>query len=184
MLSFQQFLSFSIIDSINACLKVYQSFHRQRFPSNLEGFSDFVDWFVKSLRRLIWYPLHYWLDMKSHYEEHKTTCLKLPGSLHQLDEKMQTKRGFKTFILNKYNIICAYFKKTNTCLCIHFWLACPMRNNFPKRPLGAPLHTLLNFLDVPVGFVPPSPHLRQCIALFAVAEGWLLLDIGWFVLFF
>ena len=29
-----------------------------------------------------------------------------------------------------------------------------------------------------------SSHLRQCIALFAVAEGWLLLDIGWFVLFF
>ena len=27
------------------------------------------------------------------------------------------------------------------------------------------------------------PHLRLCIALFAVAEGWLLLDIGWFVLF-
>ena len=28
------------------------------------------------------------------------------------------------------------------------------------------------------------PHLSQCIALFAVAEGWLLLDIGWIVLFF
>ena len=27
-------------------------------------------------------------------------------------------------------------------------------------------------------------HLRQCIALFAVVEGWLLLDIGLFVLFF
>ena len=25
---------------------------------------------------------------------------------------------------------------------------------------------------------PPPPHLRQCNALFAVAEGWLLLDIG------
>ena len=32
-------------------------------------------------------------------------------------------------------------------------------------------------------FCIPHPHLRQCIALFAVAEGWLLLDIGWFVLF-
>ena len=29
----------------------------------------------------------------------------------------------------------------------------------------------------------PTPHLRQCIALFAFAKGWLLLDIGWFVLF-
>ena len=28
------------------------------------------------------------------------------------------------------------------------------------------------------------PILRLCYALFAVAEGWLLLDIGWFVLFF
>ena len=30
---------------------------------------------------------------------------------------------------------------------------------------------------------PPPPMLRLYIALFAVAEGWLLLDIGWFVLF-
>ena len=28
------------------------------------------------------------------------------------------------------------------------------------------------------------PNLRQYIALFAVAKGWLLLDIGWFFLFF
>ena len=33
----------------------------------------------------------------------------------------------------------------------------------------------------PIGFVPP--HLRQFIALFAVAEGCLFLDIEWFVLF-
>ena len=37
--------------------------------------------------------------------------------------------------------------------------------------------------DVPVGFEPPPPILRLNIAYFAVAEGWLLLDIGWFVLF-
>ena len=29
----------------------------------------------------------------------------------------------------------------------------------------------------------PLPMLRLCIALFAVSEGWLLLDIGLFVLF-
>ena len=29
-----------------------------------------------------------------------------------------------------------------------------------------------------------TPFLRQCLVLFAVAKGWLLLDIGWFVLFF
>ena len=56
-----------------------------------------------------------------------------------------------------------------------------MRNKFPKRPSSAPLHTSSKFVNVPVGF-EPSP-LRQCIALFAVAEGLLLLDIGRFVLF-
>ena len=30
---------------------------------------------------------------------------------------------------------------------------------------------------------PPSPNLRLNIAYFAVTEGWLLLDIGWSVLF-
>ena len=58
-----------------------------------------------------------------------------------------------------------------------------MRNYFPKRPSGAPLHSLSKLYDVPVGFVTP-PILRLNIAYFAVAEGWLLLDIGWFVLFF
>ena len=33
-----------------------------------------------------------------------------------------------------------------------------------------------------MNFVHPF-HLSQCIDLIAVAEGWLLLDIGWFVLF-
>ena len=51
-----------------------------------------------------------------------------------------------------------------------------MRNNFPKRPSGVPLHTLSKLYDVPVGFV--SPHLRQCFALFAVSKGWMLSDIG------
>ena len=37
------------------------------------------------------------------------------------------------------------------------------------RSSGAPLHTLSKLYDVPVGFVTPT--------LFAVTEGWLLLDI-------
>ena len=57
-------------------------------------------------------------------------------------------------------------------------LASLMRNYFPKRPSGAPLHTLSKLYDVPVGFEPPPPILRLNIAYFAVAEGWLLLDIG------
>ena len=32
-----------------------------------------------------------------------------------------------------------------------------MRNYFPKRPSGAPLHTLSKLYDVPVGFDPPPP---------------------------
>ena len=56
-----------------------------------------------------------------------------------------------------------------------------MRNNFPKRASGCNLSKLY---DVPIDCVtPPPPHLRQCISLYTVAEGWLSLDIGWFVLF-
>ena len=40
----------------------------------------------------------------------------------------------------------------------------------------------LNYMMFPLVLYPPL-FLRQCIAIFAVAEGWLLLDIGWFVLF-
>ena len=36
-------------------------------------------------------------------------------------------------------------------------LASLMRNYFPKRPLGAPLHTLSKIYDVPVGYVTPPP---------------------------
>ena len=35
-----------------------------------------------------------------------------------------------------------------------------MRNLFPKRPSGAPLHTLSKLYDVPVGFVTPP----YCVA--------------------
>ena len=37
---------------------------------------------------------------------------------------------------------------------------------------------------LPLVFYPPPPNLRQWIALFAVTEGWPLLDIGRFVLVF
>ena len=53
-----------------------------------------------------------------------------------------------------------------------------IRFYFPKRPSGAPLHSLSKVYDVPEGFVNPPPILRLIIAYFAVAEGWLLLDIG------
>ena len=44
---------------------------------------------------------------------------------------------------------------------------------------GISMHTMSKLYDVPVGF---PPHLRQCIALFAVDERWMLLHIGWSVL--
>ena len=81
-----------------------------------------------------------------------------------------------------YIIKCNYFRMTT----VRFFsklLASLMRNYFQKRTSGAPLHTVSKLYDVPVCSVPPPPLLRQCIAIFAVAEGWLLLDIGWFVLF-
>ena len=56
-----------------------------------------------------------------------------------------------------------------------------MRNYFPKQPSGAPLHTLSKLYDVPLVLMPPPV---KCIALYAVTEGCLLIDIGWFVLFF
>ena len=58
-------------------------------------------------------------------------------------------------------------------------LASLMMNYFPKRTSAAPLHTLSKLYDVRGGFVPPPPlFLRQCIAIFTVALGWPLLDIG------
>ena len=75
-----------------------------------------------------------------------------------------------------YILMCHYFGMTNVSF---FWsklLASLMRNHFPKRSSGAPLYTLSKLNYVPVGFV--SPSFGQCIALSAVAEGWLLLDIG------
>ena len=42
-------------------------------------------------------------------------------------------------------------------------LASLMRNYFPKRTSGAPLHTLSKLYDVPVGFVsPPSFEAVYC----------------------
>ena len=49
-----------------------------------------------------------------------------------------------------------------------------MRNNFPERLSGAPLH-ILSKLYVPVGFVNPLFETVYCF--FSITEGCLLLDI-------
>ena len=87
-------------------------------------------------------------------------------------------------LLYVYLLLCyVYFGMTAVSLFLSKLLASLMWNYFPKRTSGAPLHTLSKLYYVPVGFVSP-PLLRQYIALFAIAYGWLLLDIGGFVLFF
>ena len=54
-----------------------------------------------------------------------------------------------------------------------------MKYPSPKCYIVRRMHRFIICLnDVSVGFVIPPPLLRQCIAIFAVAEGWLLLDIG------
>ena len=90
----------------------------------------------------------------------------------------------KIFILNDVG----YLVLLDICLYKLFGLLCNllaflMSNYFPKRPSSALLHTLSKLYNVPVRFVP-SPILKLCIGLFAVAEVWLLLNIGWIVLFF
>ena len=57
-------------------------------------------------------------------------------------------------------------------------LASLMKNYFPKRPSGAPRHTLSKLNDVPVGFVNSSLIWRLWIALFAVAEGFTVAPIS------
>ena len=52
------------------------------------------------------------------------------------------------------------------------------------RKLTSIIQSLYLYFIKIVPFCPHPPFLRLCIALFAVAEGWLLLDIGWFVLFY
>ena len=53
---------------------------------------------------------------------------------------------------------------------------------FSETDVGCTAPYILSALyDVPVGVAPLL--LKHCIAIFAVAKGWLLFDIGWIVLF-
>ena len=58
-------------------------------------------------------------------------------------------------------------------------MTCQFSNPLSERremKQDEPLHTSLKAYDVPFGFIGPA-DLRQCIALFVIAEGKLLLDI-------
>ena len=83
-------------------------------------------------------------------------------------------------------VICICYECKSTCAgCKNNASSPEMKKKYRyiNVPYGAPLPTLSNLYDVPVVFLTPPPILRLGIALFAVAKGWLLLDIGWFVLF-
>ena len=69
--------------------------------------------------------------------------------------------------------------------CLGFYQNCqhPWWGIFFRNGCRVHRYILCQTLRCSIGFVAPS-HLRQCIALFAVIEGWLLLDIEWFVSFF
>ena len=52
-----------------------------------------------------------------------------------------------------------------------------------QKSVGCTVSNSVKIIWCSLWFCTP-PYLSQCIALFAVTEGWLLLDIGWFVLFY
>ena len=52
----------------------------------------------------------------------------------------------------------------------------PDEKLFSETAVGETIHTLFKLYGFPVGFLAFT-FLKQCIALYAVAEGWLLLDI-------
>ena len=58
-----------------------------------------------------------------------------------------------------------------------------MSNYFSETAVECTASYLVYMIWCSRWFCCPYPHLMQCIALFVVDEGLLLLDIGWFVLF-
>ena len=74
------------------------------------------------------------------------------------------------------------FEKTKSCACSCTYKMYLSKNDtlWLTRPWGPYKHRFIiyfyNHIMFPLVLSPP-PHLRKCIALYAVAEGWLLLDI-------
>ena len=63
-------------------------------------------------------------------------------------------------------------------------LASLMRIYFFETYVGCTASYFVKIILCSRWYCNPHHILRLCIALFEVAEGWLLLDIGWFVLFY
>ena len=58
----------------------------------------------------------------------------------------------------------------------------PDEKVFSETAIGHTASYFEKLYDVLIGFVTPRSHKRLCNALWAFAERWLLVDIGWFVL--
>ena len=71
--------------------------------------------------------------------------------------------------------------------CLHSWMSEWMDKSHYRLLYGQhghwPCYQEWQETAVSTTYFCSHPHLRLWIALFAVAEGWLLLDIGWFVSF-
>ena len=61
-----------------------------------------------------------------------------------------------------YSLMCIFIFGMTTVRFLSKLLESLMRNYFPKRTSGAPLHTLPKLYDVPVGFVSPSFEAVYC----------------------
>ena len=62
-------------------------------------------------------------------------------------------------------------------------ISIPDEELFSEKAVGCTASYFVKIIWCSCWFCYPLPILRLNIAYFAVAEGWLLLDIGWFVLF-
>ena len=64
---------------------------------------------------------------------------------------------------------------------IVYIISIPDEEPLSETAVGCSASYFVKSYDVPIGFVTPS-YFEAVYCLFTVAEGWLLLDIGWFVL--
>ena len=87
-----------------------------------------------------------------------------------------------TLVQLLHNILkCNYFEMTTVSFLAKI-ISIPDEELFSETYVGCTASYFVKIIWYSRWFCIP-PLLRQCIVIFAVAEGWLLLDIGWFVLF-
>ena len=127
-----------------------------------------------------------WSESKNIWSNHFTHYAFLKTSLLIICEKPSSKHPVLEINNDKY---CSYLQMLKCSI-----FKTPLLN-IEQGSFHAKCHRVKKYVSMHYRFIlcqnymmfplvlPPPPILRLCIALFAVAEGWLLLDIGWFVLF-